>query len=232
MPAEPQRSTFSTSPPAASIRKRARCQGGNFRGARDEGCTIFLTSHALADVDELCDRMAVIHRGELRFAGTPTRATQTALGDESEQAFLACIEEPRPSPARDRSPRSILSNLAEYLAPSVSREHTAWTLLPRSNPDILIVGDDPLITDTLISCSAEISASTSRTRARKRRAFCASSETPPELALVDLGLPPTPHRPDEGFPTDQRTAGTVSGHQDTGPVGANAAETNARHAQA
>jgi ABC-2 type transport system ATP-binding protein len=32
---------------------------------------VFLTSHALADVDELCDRMAILHDGAIRFSGTP-----------------------------------------------------------------------------------------------------------------------------------------------------------------
>jgi len=44
-----------------------------------------------ADVDELCDRMAVLHEGQLRFSGTPlelrTRFNATTL----EQAYLACI---------------------------------------------------------------------------------------------------------------------------------------------
>jgi ABC-2 type transport system ATP-binding protein len=63
------------------------------RAARNEGKTIFLTSHALADVDELCDQMAVIHRGELRFAGTPDELRKLHSAVNLEQAFLACIEE-------------------------------------------------------------------------------------------------------------------------------------------
>jgi ABC-2 type transport system ATP-binding protein len=63
------------------------------RAVRDDGRTIFLTSHALADVDELCDRMAVIHRGELRFCGTPAELRARYAADTLEQAFLACIED-------------------------------------------------------------------------------------------------------------------------------------------
>ena len=61
--------------------------------ARNEGKTIFFTSHALADVDELCDQMAVIHRGELRFAGTPDQLRKLHSAASLEQAFLACIED-------------------------------------------------------------------------------------------------------------------------------------------
>jgi ABC-2 type transport system ATP-binding protein len=58
-----------------------------------DGRTIFLTSHALADVEELCDRMAVIHRGELRFAGTPGELRAQYRSSTLEQAFLTCIED-------------------------------------------------------------------------------------------------------------------------------------------
>ena len=61
------------------------------RKARDAGRTVFFTSHALADVDELCDRMAVIHRGELRFEGTPGELRARHAATTLEQAFLACI---------------------------------------------------------------------------------------------------------------------------------------------
>jgi ABC-2 type transport system ATP-binding protein len=60
---------------------------------RDQGRTVFLTSHALADVEEICDQMAVVHRGELRFAGTPQELRARYGGTSLEQAFLACIEQ-------------------------------------------------------------------------------------------------------------------------------------------
>ncbi len=66
-------------------------------------------------------------------------------------------------------------------------------------PSLLIVDDDPLITDALayaLGKDFNVMVSGSRSHAvglvRRR-------DTPPQLALVDLGLPPLPHRPDEGF---------------------------------
>jgi ABC-2 type transport system ATP-binding protein len=59
---------------------------------RDEGRTVFLTSHSLADVEEICDRMAVIHQGQLRFAGTPQQLRSRYGSVTLEQAFLACID--------------------------------------------------------------------------------------------------------------------------------------------
>jgi len=61
---------------------------------REEGRTVFLTSHALADVEEICDRMAVVHQGKLRFAGTPPALRERYASTTLEQAFLACIDSP------------------------------------------------------------------------------------------------------------------------------------------
>ncbi|MBP1204434.1 ABC-2 type transport system ATP-binding protein [Duganella sp. 1411] len=61
------------------------------RGLHRAGATLFLTSHALADVDELCDRMAILHDGQIRFAGTPAACRARYGADSLEQAFLACI---------------------------------------------------------------------------------------------------------------------------------------------
>ena len=66
-------------------------------------------------------------------------------------------------------------------------------------PDLLIVDDDPLIADTLnfvLSQDFNVCVADSRAQARSLLRQLAS---PPALALVDLGLPPSPHRPDEGF---------------------------------
>lgn len=64
-------------------------------GLRETGRTVFFSSHALADVEQVCDRLAVVHGGRLRFAGTPAELRHR-FGDsrDMEQAFLACIAEP------------------------------------------------------------------------------------------------------------------------------------------
>jgi ABC-2 type transport system ATP-binding protein len=58
---------------------------------RAAGHTLFLTSHSLTDVQEICDRMAVIHHGRLCFAGTPDELVHKYAAASLEQGFLACI---------------------------------------------------------------------------------------------------------------------------------------------
>lgn len=66
-------------------------------------------------------------------------------------------------------------------------------------PVLLIVDDDALITDTLaFALAADFEVLTSESRAHAV-SLLRQRDDPPQLALVDLGLPPTPHRPDEGF---------------------------------
>ncbi len=66
-------------------------------------------------------------------------------------------------------------------------------------PDLLIVDDDPLITDTLqfvLSRDFNVYCAESRPQVKS---LLRQLDSIPELALIDLGLPPKPHQPDEGF---------------------------------
>lgn len=66
-------------------------------------------------------------------------------------------------------------------------------------PSLLIVDDDELITDTLsFALGSDFEVLTADSR---EQAISLLRQLPqaPQLALVDLGLPPVPHVPDEGF---------------------------------
>ncbi len=66
-------------------------------------------------------------------------------------------------------------------------------------PTLLIVDDDPLIRDSLrlaLASSFHVYLAENRKQAIQ---ILREMQTPPQLALIDLGLPPTPHRPTEGF---------------------------------
>ena len=38
---------------------------------RDQGTTVFMSSHDLAEVEELCERMVILHKGKNRCRGYP-----------------------------------------------------------------------------------------------------------------------------------------------------------------
>jgi len=59
---------------------------------RARGKTIFFTSHSLADVEEIGDRLAVLHLGELRFVGTPDALKARSRARSLEEAYLRCID--------------------------------------------------------------------------------------------------------------------------------------------
>jgi len=66
---------------------------------------------------------------------------------------------------------------------------------------LLIIDDDPLITDTLhfvLSKHFDVRVAESLSQLKS---LLRQLEQEPALALVDLGLPPTPHTPEEGFKT-------------------------------
>jgi len=70
---------------------------------------------------------------------------------------------------------------------------------PEGRPRLLVVDDDALIADTLsfaLGAEFEVLACESRLHAID---LLRQLPEAPQLALVDLGLPPTPHAPDEGF---------------------------------
>jgi len=66
-------------------------------------------------------------------------------------------------------------------------------------PIVLLVDDDPLITESLgFILNKQYQVYTAESRAEARLLLSELSEKP-QLALVDLGLPPQPHDPAEGF---------------------------------
>lgn len=59
---------------------------------REQGKTVFFSSHILSDIDEICNRIGVIHGGRLFFIGTPLEF-KARYGEVSlEKAFLNSIE--------------------------------------------------------------------------------------------------------------------------------------------
>ncbi len=70
-----------------------RCVLNALQQARQSGVTLLFTSHAMADIERLCDRVVVIHQGSLRFTGKPEELCQRHQVCKLEDAFLQCIDQ-------------------------------------------------------------------------------------------------------------------------------------------
>ncbi len=55
------------------------------------GTTLFFSTHLLADVESICDRIIILHDGKVFFNGTPARCCQDFQAESLEQAYLRCI---------------------------------------------------------------------------------------------------------------------------------------------
>lgn len=58
---------------------------------RASGASIFFSSHILSDIDEICDRIGVIHDGELLYVGTPQAFKEAYAAATLELSFLKSI---------------------------------------------------------------------------------------------------------------------------------------------
>ncbi len=59
------------------------------KGLRAEGKTIFFNSHILYDTEELCDRVGIIHRGKILYAGP---IGEFVKGRSLEERFIETVE--------------------------------------------------------------------------------------------------------------------------------------------
>jgi len=73
--------------PSARVRVK-----GLLRRLKDDGKSLIFTSHSLADIDEICDHMVVLHSGSVAFSGTTGEMLERQSERSLEHAFLKCIE--------------------------------------------------------------------------------------------------------------------------------------------
>jgi ABC-2 type transport system ATP-binding protein len=59
---------------------------------RQRNQAVFLSSHILADMDEICDRVAVLHDGVFKFIGEPEALRNLTGSENLERAFLHFVE--------------------------------------------------------------------------------------------------------------------------------------------
>jgi ABC-2 type transport system ATP-binding protein len=79
--------------PMSGLDPRARALlRGELRSLKAAGRTLFFSTHLLADVEALCDRLAILHRGRVCFVGTPAQCCRCYGAADLEQAFLGALQ--------------------------------------------------------------------------------------------------------------------------------------------
>jgi ABC-2 type transport system ATP-binding protein len=58
---------------------------------KETGRTLFFSTHLLADVESICDRIVVLHNGRICFNGSPFECCEQYSADSLEDAYLECI---------------------------------------------------------------------------------------------------------------------------------------------
>jgi ABC-2 type transport system ATP-binding protein len=63
-----------------------------FSELKQRARSVFFSTHVLADVQAVCDQLAILHQGRARFCGSPQQCIEQFGGDDLEQAYLHCID--------------------------------------------------------------------------------------------------------------------------------------------
>jgi ABC-2 type transport system ATP-binding protein len=85
--------------PMSGLDPMARaCVKRLLQGLKADGRTLFFTSHALADIEEICETVGVLHQGSMRFIGAPASLRARAGDATLEDAFLKLIAGPETMP--------------------------------------------------------------------------------------------------------------------------------------
>jgi ABC-2 type transport system ATP-binding protein len=61
--------------------------------ARASGRSIFFSSHILSDIEEICDRIGILHGSRIIFLGTPQEFVTQYAAPSLERAFLKALEQ-------------------------------------------------------------------------------------------------------------------------------------------
>ena len=64
---------------------------------RGHGRGVFFSTHVLADVQAVCDQLAILHQGKVRFCGSVESCLARYGGEDLEQAYLNCIDDDEPA---------------------------------------------------------------------------------------------------------------------------------------
>ena len=79
--------------PTAGMDPHARATTWSLvRGMRDEGVTILLTTHAMDEAEQLCDRVGFVDQGHLVACGTPSELMEHGITDDTRFSAAAALD--------------------------------------------------------------------------------------------------------------------------------------------
>jgi len=80
--------------PMSGLDPRARaCLKQYLLKLKQAGKSLFFSTHLLSDVEAICDRVAILHDGVIRFIGTPVECCNQYNAATFEQAYLECVKD-------------------------------------------------------------------------------------------------------------------------------------------
>ncbi|MBL7004927.1 MAG: ATP-binding cassette domain-containing protein, partial [Gammaproteobacteria bacterium] len=78
--------------PLSGLDPKARfCLKQLLQKKKEEGLTLFYSTHMLADAEEICDQFAILDGGSLKFVGTPQACKALYKSDTLESAYMQCL---------------------------------------------------------------------------------------------------------------------------------------------
>jgi len=63
------------------------------RQLRDEGGTVIYSTHQLAEAQQVCDRIVIIHNGEIRADGSPSTLLDDTETESLEEAYVSLTQD-------------------------------------------------------------------------------------------------------------------------------------------
>ena len=79
------------------------------RQLRDEGGTVVYSTHQLAEAQQVCDRIVIIHNGVIRADGSPTELLTDTNTDSLEEAYVSLTQDQARTRQEDNDKESAFS---------------------------------------------------------------------------------------------------------------------------
>lgn len=87
-----EKDLFIMDEPMSGLDPRARAYLKQYLlSMKEQNKTLFFSTHLLNDVETICDRVAILHKGNIRFTGTPEECCRHYATEDFEQAYLKSI---------------------------------------------------------------------------------------------------------------------------------------------